>query len=434
MLLLSGLLLLIYHRLANWSGNRSRAAMANVLSLPALAIRGIGRNPMRSTLSIGLMAVACFLIVSMSAFQMRPTASGVGGFDLIGQSAVPVYKDLNDPLVRNVMLGRDGPTSDDARIFGLRFRPGQEASCNNLYQATQPQVLGIPPSLAAWYSDAKLDEDGQPVAFDWAATEDLTQDGRELKTPWSLLERPATGTENDPVPLILDQNTALWSLQMRGGIGEVKGFEFDDGKTRYFQVVAFLSNTILQGSLIVGEANFETMFPDISGYSYFLIQSGNQTSSEFATILENRLGDIGMDVVDSREVLGNLMAVQNTYLRTFQSLGALGLLLGTFGLAVVQLRNVLERRGELALMRAIGFSRFRLAATVMAENSTLLIAGILCGAGAALAAVIPYFVTSGQQPSLLEPLAMLAIVLVIGLLAALLSVRRVLRMRLLDAL
>ena len=59
--------------------------------------------------------------------------------------------------------------------------------------------------------------------------------------------------------------------------------------------------------------------------------------------------------MDAREQLAQFLAVQNTYLSTFQSLGALGLLLGTIGLAVVQLRSVLERRGELALMRAGGF-------------------------------------------------------------------------------
>ena len=72
--------------------------------------------------------------------------------------------------------------------------------------------------------------------------------------------------------------------------------------------------------------------------------------------LESTLAEEGFDVVDAREQLAQFLAVQNTYLSTFQSLGALGLLLGTIGLAVVQLRSVLERRGELALMRAGGFT------------------------------------------------------------------------------
>ena len=78
------------------------------------------------------------------------------------------------------------------------------------------------------------------------------------------------------------------------------------------------------------------------------------------------------------EQLAQFLAVQNTYLSTFQSLGALGLLLGTIGLAVVQLRSVLERRGELALMRATGFRRGRLVRMVMWENCLLAVGWIGC--------------------------------------------------------
>ncbi|WP_164100769.1 ABC transporter permease [Candidatus Laterigemmans baculatus] len=425
MLLLCGVLATVYSRLSHWQVGSRRREVGSNYTLGTLAWRSIGRNPLRSTLSIGLMAVACFLIVSMSVFQMRPTAAGVGGFDLLGQTAVPLYRDLGDPAVRGDLLGRDGEAAASAKIFGLRWRPGQDASCNNLYQASQPQVLGVPPALDQWYAGAAA-----PVPFEWAAAGG--QPGAAAATPWALLEQPARGTVDDPVPVILDQNTALWSLQMRGGVGEVRGFVFDDGRERYFRVVALLSNSVLQGSLLVGEANFERLFPEINGYSFFLIRAGEEADpARLTEILENRLGDVGMDVVSSRAVLARLLEVQNTYLRTFQSLGALGLLLGTFGLAVVQLRNVLERKSELSLLRAVGFSRGRLASSVMTENAVLLVVGIGCGVGAALATVIPYFVAGGEWPAVVEPLWMLAIVLVVGLLASLLSVRRVLRMPLL---
>ena len=92
-------------------------------------------------------------------------------------------------------------------------------------------------------------------------------------------------------------------------------------------------------------------------------------------MLEDRLSDQGFDVTDSQPILAGLMALQNTYLRTFQSLGALGLLLGTFGLAAVQMRSVLERRGEMGLLRAAGFRRRRLSLLVLLENIMLLLAG-----------------------------------------------------------
>ena len=128
------------------------------------------------------------------------------------------------------------------------------------------------------------------------------------------------------------------------------------------------------------------------------------------------------------------MAVQNTYLSTFQSLGALGLLLGTIGLAVVQLRSVLERRGELALMRAIGFRRRRLAAVVMLENAALLIGGLATGIIAALVAILPQLLVGSAGTPWLSLAATLAVVLIVGLVAGTLAVRATLRASLIPAL
>ena len=92
---------------------------------------------------------------------------------------------------------------------------------------------------------------------------------------------------------------------------------------------------------------------------------------------------------DLRTRLAELMAVQNTYLSTFQSLGALGLLLGAAGLAVVQMRSVAERRGELALLQAAGFRRSRLMRMILCENLVLLVGGLGIGTAAAVVAVVP---------------------------------------------
>ena len=114
---------------------------------------------------------------------------------------------------------------------------------------------------------------------------------------------------------------------------------------------------MLQGRLLIGDKNFREQFPSMSGSQFFFIACPDDHREPIASALESRLGDIGMDVSDSATVLSGMLAVQNTYLRTFQSLGALGLLLGTIGLAVSQFRSVLERRRELAVMRALGFTR-----------------------------------------------------------------------------
>src|SRR4029434_10924273 len=85
--------------------------------------------------------------------------------------------------------------------------------------------------------------------------------------------------------------------------------------------------------------------------------------------LERELQPFGVDAVTTSRRLEEFHKVENTYLSTFQALGALGLLLGTIGLATVMFRNVLERRRELALLRARGYSARHVSLMIAAETS-----------------------------------------------------------------
>ncbi|TWU58837.1 FtsX-like permease family protein [Rubripirellula tenax] len=415
MLLLMAGLVLIYDRLRQ-PRSITRSEGDSPYSLGSMISRSASRHPMRSTMTIGLMATAAFLIIAIGAFRLSPTERGTGGFSLVAQSAQPLYRDLGDASVQSELLGPDAGRFANTKVIPLRMRLGDDASCNNLYQATHPTVVGVPDGF-----------DGQ---FDWIATDELP-DG---ESAWMLLAKNAKGTQADPIPVVLDQNTAMWSLQMMGGIGEVRSFEYESGQPTFFRVVGLLSNSMLQGRMMIGENNFEHSFPSISGYRYFLIAAPPDDADGVASTLENRLGDVGMDVSRSDDVLAGMLAVQNTYLRTFQSLGALGLLLGTVGLAVAQLRSVLDRRVELAVMRAIGFTRRRLATVVMGETAFLLLAGIGCGALCAIIAVVPYSYISGTELPIVEPVLIVVGIMVAGMLAGLVAVARVGRMPLLESL
>ena len=87
--------------------------------------------------------------------------------------------------------------------------------------------------------------------------------------------------------------------------------------------------------------------------------------------------------------LAEFQAVENTYLGIFQALGGLGLLLGTAGLGIVVLRSVMERRGELALMQAVGFDQRTLRRLVLSEHWLLITVGLFIGTAAAVVAVLP---------------------------------------------
>jgi putative ABC transport system permease protein len=126
--------------------------------------------------------------------------------------------------------------------------------------------------------------------------------------------------------------------------------------------------------------------------------------------------------------------VENTFLSTFQMLGGLGLVLGTLGLAAVLLRNVLERRRELALLRAVGYGRAHFALMVVAENALLLFCGLLTGTACALLAVAPVIAARGGQFPIVSLGGLLLAVVASGMIASLLATVAALRSPLLAAL
>ncbi|MCC6494339.1 MAG: ABC transporter permease [Pirellulales bacterium] len=406
------------------------------MTLAGLAARNARRNPSRTMLSLGLAAAASFLIVALSAFRLAPSDRGVGGFDLLATADVPVLFDLGTDEGRREL----GFTEEQnrqiagAEVVGFRVHDGQDASCLNLYQPTQPRVLGAPSHLARpsnflWAAQAELPASGgsdvEPMA------QDGTGDGG-----WALLE---AGLGNDekgrPItPAVLDRNTAYYSL--KAGLGKRLAISTSGPGDAQVEVVGLLANSVLQGDVIIGDANFRRLFPEEAGRRFFLIRRGPASPpvDELASLLETQLEDYGFDAVDARQRLGELLAVQNTYLSTFQSLGGLGLLLGVVGMAVVQLRSVIERRGELALLQAAGFRRRRLAAMVLAENLLLLTGGLGIGCAAALAVVVPHAIANRAGTPWGTLTALLAIIVAAGALAAWIASRVVLRAPLVPAL
>ena len=134
------------------------------------------------------------------------------------------------------------------------------------------------------------------------------------------------------------------------------------------------------------------------------------------------------------EKLAKFQAVENTYLSVFALLGGLGLLLGTLGLGVILARNIIERRGELASLRAFGYRQATLAKMLLAENSFLILCGMFAGTAAALLAVAPHVFSQNAQTPWPLLLGILLLVWTAGVLASMTALAFSFRVPLLPAL
>lgn len=412
---LAALLVELNRRLAGWG---RQATSARSLTLGQLALRNICRQSGRSTATIALVACAVFLLVAVSAFRAQPTQEGVGGFDLIAESSEPIFHDLNTAAGREALLGDAAGRLAGCTVISLRLRSGDDVSCRNLYRSTQPRVLGVSSQAVRALGDPQ-----EPARFRFAASAART--GPQRANPWELISgRTPPG---QPIPVILDQNTAMYSLRLYRGVGETFEVDYPETPRTVFQVAGLLAGSVLQGSLLISEADFLRLFPRLGGYRAFLIRTPPGQADAVARFLEDRLSDEGFDSTPAVRRLAELLAVQNTYISTFQSLGGLGLVLGTLGLAAVQLRSVLERRKELALLRATGFRPGRLVAMLAWENAALLVGGLVLGLACALVVALPPSLRGGVHLPWTDLAAVLGAVLLVGGATALAAARAALK-------
>lgn len=403
--------------------SKSFVATAAERRVAWLGVRNGARHPGRSVLTAGLVASATFLIMAVTAFHHSPghqppeKNSGDGGFLLAAESDVPLHRDLNSPQGRKA-LGVTSAAAAELRgtsVMPFRLRPGDDTSCLNLYAPEKPRILGA--------TDAMIARGG----FRFAAT--LAASAEERANPWLLLRRDfGPGV----VPVFGDANTVQWILH--SGLGQDLVITDERGATARLRFVGLLKGCVFQGELVIGEARFLKLFPSQSGYGFFLIEAPMERGRTVARALAEALGDYGFNVTPVAERLASFAVVENTYLATFRMLGGLGLALGTLGLGAILLRNVLERRGELALLRALGFPQRSLAVLVLAENGFLLALGLVCGVACALLAVAPHLAASAGEMPWGQLAAMLALVVVAGLGSSAAAVRAAWRVPMLGAL
>lgn len=399
----------------------SRAAR----SVSRLGLANLTWRQGRSLTAVGLVSASVFVLISVDAFRQDPAAagdraSGTGGFALIAESGSPIADNPSAPEGRHA-LGLDAPDIQNqltgVNITALRLRPGDDASCLNLFQPSRPRVAGVPDSFI------------NAGRFRFASSQAGTAE--ERANPWRLLLTPQT---DGTIPAVADATSLQYVLHK--AVGDELTIDADTANPVRLRIVAALSDSMLQGELIVAERAFVRLFPAAAGYRLFLIDVASPTRARLDAVsatLETTLEPYRFDAQAAARRLDAYRRVGNTYLSTFQALGALGILLGCLGLGAIVARNVLERRRELALLGAAGFSGAQLQRLVLTEQAAVILAGLVIGVVAAGVAVAPVIAARRASAGTL-PIVWLLLIAAAGLGASWIATRAVRRLPLVASL
>jgi ABC-type antimicrobial peptide transport system permease subunit len=388
-LLLIGLLLL-----ADYSLGRNRKMVDENFSVAALNRRNRSQNRSRSLTIVILFALGTFLVVSTGANRQgllsgaEQKSSGTGGFQFFAETSIPVLYSLND---KNRRLSEGLSSAFSVAQFSRI--DGDDASCLNLNRVSNPAILGADPLML----------NGR---FSFAAGSADIKD----KNFWAALDDPFKG---GVIPAVADQTVIQWGLGLN--IGDTLKYRNERGDTLRLKLIAGLSPSVFQGYVLISNNNFLKNFPTSSGSNLFLIDVPKADEQKTAEELQSTFRDYGWEMSSSAKRLMEFNSVTNTYLSIFLALGALGLILGTVGLAVVLARTILERKKEFATMLSLGFTRTQIISLLIEEYVVLLVYGLLIGFISAVVAVLPNFLNPGNEVSFLTILLIVLVILLNGI-------------------
>ena len=366
-----------------------------------VVLRSAGTKKRRTIAAVSLLAIGTFAVVITGANRKtfygteNLRQSGTGGFLLWAESTVPVLNDLNSPEGRQKYGLADEKEFQNVHFVQMLSLDGDDASCLNLNQVSQPKILGIEPQLF-----------DQKQSFSFANLDPAVN----INHPWLALNTPlAPGI----IPAYADQSVITWGLQKR--IGDTLFYTDESGKILKVKIIGGLSNSIFQGNILVSAELFRHYFPSVGGSKVMLVDGDFGLHTRVSDRLEYLFQDFGMVTLPTSEKLAQFNSVENTYLTVFMMLGGLGIIIGTIGLGIVLLRNLDDRKQEIAIYQAIGFNPDFIHKLIVSENLFILLAGMGIGLFAAFIGILPSFFSPAFQFPTVFLLILILVILLNGL-------------------
>ncbi len=365
-----------------------------------MILRNVSVKRRRTITAVALLSIGTFSVIITGANRKtfygteNSRQSGTGGFLFWAESTIPLVYDLNSPEGKEKYGLTDERAFRDTRFLQMLRLDGNDASCLNLNQVSQPQMLGINPD----YFD-------QQKSFGFVTLDPSVND----QHPWLALK-----TELAPgiIPGLADQTIIQWGLNKK--VGDTLSYINEMGKSLKVKIMGGLENSIFQGNILVSAELFRQNYPSAGDSKMMLIDGDFKQRSTVSERLEYLFQDYGMVITPASERLAQFNSVENTYLTVFMMLGGLGMLIGTIGLGIVLLRNLADRRREIAIYQAIGFKKSFILKLILTENLFLLLSGMGIGLVAAFTGILPSFFSPAYQLPTIFILVILLVILLSG--------------------
>ena len=169
------------------------------------------------------------------------------------------------------------------------------------------------------------------------------------------------------------------------------------GQVRVIGVINLASSAAFTG-VFLPERTFTSLFGQADSSRYYVGLRQPGTAVEVAKQVESTLATTGAQASSIKKNIDDDQALFRNFFRLMQSFMGLGLFVGIAAVGVIAFRSVVERRQQIGMLRAIGYTRGTVALSFLLESTFVAALGI--ASGVVLAVWLSYFlVTSDEFPT-----------------------------------
>lgn len=411
-LILGGILLFVFNSQSIVAGitylGRGKARRVSVVRV---GLAYPGRRPFRTAINLTIFSLVLFTIVAVAAF---------------GNS-------LQSNLDETITAQSGGYTLFGASAVAIPNLPGQIANNSSLaplYSAVVPFIAG---GIAMNYSGA-----GTAFQYGLYAAPTGVPAGQNFYSTnrynfsstlhgWSAATEFQELGSNDSVAIV---DGSFASNQFAGGFGPspapvsvgqaIEVLDPDNGIHRNLTVIGILSETFVSGVFVSPGTAAALGYTNESAYLFTVAPGIDPLHASQLT--KAAFFPEGLVIFDFAQILQTSVQGTEAIIGLLEIFVALGLAVGIAAMGIVALRAVSERRGEIGMLRATGFTRGMVLRSFLLEYSYVALFGIGIGSSLAILLIWDTSQTAGGFLTFAIPWSNIATVILVAYALTVLSI------------
>jgi len=192
-----------------------------------------------------------------------------------------------------------------------------------------------------------------------------------------------SAVEHNSSLVVLDGTFTEGFLQMRGPSiqahpGDVITLATPIGQEVRLTVAGVMDELFFPG-VFASSKFLSRNFPDVKVTAYFLRVVSGGSPGDAARLIETAYALEGAKVIVVDDLINEILRISRSIMTLVQAFVGVGLIVGIAGLGIVTAREVVERRQEIGILKAIGFTDTMVFKSFLIQISFIILLGIMLG-------------------------------------------------------